>query len=84
MTEAESASDSWAVSATDSWPAPPSAAVADTPPTEPEPELDETIETTSGDDSDAAAANQAGRAAHEIDGRAAFIAGSIALARTMT
>jgi 2-dehydro-3-deoxygalactonokinase len=32
----------------------------------------------------AAAANQAGRAAHEIDGRAAFIAGSIALARTMT
>ena len=59
MTEAEGASDSWAVSATDSWPAPPTAAVADTPPTEPEPEPEETIETASGDDSDAAAANQA-------------------------
>src|SRR5688500_6629710 len=58
MTEAEGSSDSWAVSATDSWPAPPTTDVADTPPTEPKPEPQETIETASGDDSDAAAANQ--------------------------
>jgi hypothetical protein len=59
MTEAESTADSWTAGATDSWPAPPTAAVADSPPLPPEPEPDETIETASGDTSDAADGNQA-------------------------
>ena len=58
MTESEGTSVSWTADATDSWPAPPTAAVADTPPSPPEPEPDVTIETTSSDGSHAADGNE--------------------------
>jgi hypothetical protein len=56
MMEAEEPSHTWAAGAPDSWPAPP-AAVAETPPGEPEPQPDEDAETPSVDS--AGAANQA-------------------------
>lgn len=58
MTGAEGASDSWAAGASDFWPAPPTAAVVDTPPTEPDPEQDEAAETAPVDNSEKAADNQ--------------------------
>jgi hypothetical protein len=57
MTEVAATSDSWAAGSADSWPAAPTAAVADTPPIEPEPLPAEVAETASADTDDAATTN---------------------------
>ena len=59
MTEVAATSDSWEVAAADSWPAPPTTAVANTPQTEAEPQPDKATATAVVDTSDASSDNQA-------------------------
>jgi hypothetical protein len=73
MTEAEGTSNIWTADAADSWPAPPTTAAADTPPTEAEPQPDEGAATALVDTSDDATDNQTetaeatARAMHLLD-----------------
>jgi hypothetical protein len=58
MTEIEDASSTWTSDTTDSWPEPPTAAVADTSPTESEHQPEMVPETAAADTADAAVDNQ--------------------------